>query len=248
MIEANHYRSDDPGETARREHGPREETGSNGERLYRSERKGPGGEVSAYGQGREMTFREDYARNGDYLGRHPGDVSFASRFDEEYFIDEREAFGTGCLGGDGEMRKKAKNQFGTRVGDSENRGGALSDQDRAGTIWRRAKDAVASLFGAAGGPSRELDGREDEPACYRGYAPKGYTRADERIRMDVCDRLSDDPYVDATEIVVDVHNSVVRLVGTVPTEAQRRRAERSVSEVSGVAEVRNNLGASVIAL
>jgi len=41
-------------------------------------------------RGLELTHREDYARNGDYLGRQPGDVSGRNHFDEEYFIDEHE--------------------------------------------------------------------------------------------------------------------------------------------------------------
>jgi hypothetical protein len=32
--------------------------------------------------------------------------------------------------------------------------------------------------------------------------PKNYQRSDERIRRDVSDRLSDDPYADASEIEV----------------------------------------------
>ncbi len=40
--------------------------------------------------GRELTHREDFARNGDYLGRLPGDVSGRNHFDEEYFVDESE--------------------------------------------------------------------------------------------------------------------------------------------------------------
>jgi hypothetical protein len=40
--------------------------------------------------GNELTHREDFARNGDYLGRMPGDVSGRNHFDEEYFVDESE--------------------------------------------------------------------------------------------------------------------------------------------------------------
>jgi len=43
-----------------------------------------------HGRGNEMTHREDYAQNGDYLGRRPGDVSGRNHFDEEYFIDANE--------------------------------------------------------------------------------------------------------------------------------------------------------------
>jgi len=39
---------------------------------------------------RELTHREDIAKNGDYLGRQPGDSSGRNHFDEEYFVDESE--------------------------------------------------------------------------------------------------------------------------------------------------------------
>jgi len=42
------------------------------------------------GEAQELTHAEDFAANGDYLGRHPGDVSGRNHFDEEYFVDEPE--------------------------------------------------------------------------------------------------------------------------------------------------------------
>ena len=45
---------------------------------------------------------------------------------------------------------------------------------------------------------------EQRGGPHRGRGPKGYTRSDERIREDVNDRLSDDPFVDASEIEVMV--------------------------------------------
>jgi hypothetical protein len=38
----------------------------------------------------DLTHGEDYARNGDYLGRQPSDLSGHNHFDEEYFVDESE--------------------------------------------------------------------------------------------------------------------------------------------------------------
>ena len=39
---------------------------------------------------------------------------------------------------------------------------------------------------------------------HQGRGPKGYTRCDDRIREDVNDRLSDDRFVDVSEIEVTV--------------------------------------------
>ncbi|MGK9287195.1 BON domain-containing protein, partial [Sinorhizobium meliloti] len=79
---------------------------------------------------------------------------------------------------------------------------------------------------------------------FRGRGPKGYQRSDERIREDVCDRLSDDRSVDASEIEVRVSNCEVTLSGTVDSREQKRRAEDCAEEVSGVKNVQNNLRVS----
>lgn len=74
-----------------------------------------------------------------------------------------------------------------------------------------------------------------------GKGPSGYTRSDERIREDVCDRLTDDPYVDATNIEVAVQGGEVTLSGRVDRRADKRRAEDIAERISGVREVNNRL-------
>ncbi|WP_084617233.1 BON domain-containing protein [Sinorhizobium arboris] len=92
--------------------------------------------------------------------------------------------------------------------------------------------------GGYGQPGSERFGQ------YRGRGPKGYQRSDERIREDVCERLSDDRSVDASEIEVHVSNCEVTLSGTVESREQKRCAEDCVEEVSGVKNVQNNLRVS----
>jgi len=72
---------------------------------------------------------------------------------------------------------------------------------------------------------------------HRGRGPRGYKRSDDRIREDVSDRLSDDPYLDASGIDVDVNDGVVNLNGTVPNRGDRRRAEDIALMVPGVDDV-----------
>ncbi|HEU4579184.1 MAG TPA: BON domain-containing protein [Polyangiaceae bacterium] len=76
-----------------------------------------------------------------------------------------------------------------------------------------------------------------------GKGPKGYVRSDERIREDVCDRLSDDDELDASDITVTVSNGEVRLEGTVLDRQSRHRAEDLAESVSGVQDISNNLRA-----
>ncbi len=76
---------------------------------------------------------------------------------------------------------------------------------------------------------------------YAGRGPKGYTRTDERIREDVCDRLSWNDEVDATEITVRVQNAEVTLEGTVETRHMKRLAEDIAEAVPGVVDVHNTV-------
>lgn len=76
---------------------------------------------------------------------------------------------------------------------------------------------------------------------HRGKGPKGWKRSSERIREDVCERLADDPMLDASEIEVAVQDNEVTLSGTVTEREDKRRAERLVEQCSGVEHVQNNL-------
>lgn len=74
-----------------------------------------------------------------------------------------------------------------------------------------------------------------------GNAPKGYKRSDDRIREDVCDRLSERWDVESREIEVSVSNGEVTLSGSVPERGMKFRAESISDGVSGVLEVHNQL-------
>jgi osmotically-inducible protein OsmY len=76
---------------------------------------------------------------------------------------------------------------------------------------------------------------------FSGRGPRGYQRSDDRIREDVCDRLSDDPWVDASEVEVTVRAGEVTLAGNVRDRSDKRRVEDVIENVSGVREVHNNL-------
>jgi len=104
--------------------------------------------------------------------------------------------------------------------------------------WDRASDAVASWFGDEEAERRR---RMDQQREHRGRGPKGYRRSDERIKEDVNDRLSDDYYIDASDVEVMVTNTEVTLTGTVNSREDKRRAEDIAESVSGVTNVENRL-------
>ena len=80
----------------------------------------------------------------------------------------------------------------------------------------------------------------DRPS-YRGRGPKNYQRSDERIREEICERLTMDHDVDATDVEVTVDGGVVTLAGTVHERHAKRIAEDLCESVRGVMDVQNNL-------
>lgn len=80
-----------------------------------------------------------------------------------------------------------------------------------------------------------------EQANFRGRGPKNYVRSDERIREDVCERLTYDGAVDASDIEVTIHNSEIILSGTTPDRATKRRAADLVENIPGVTHVENHI-------
>lgn len=102
-----------------------------------------------------------------------------------------------------------------------------------------------------GGTQRDYQGRDwgtggpqGERALrggYRGKGPTGYTRSDERIREDVNDALTEDDYIDASSIDVQVKNGEVTLSGTVPDRRMKRLAEDCIDRIPGIKDVTNHI-------
>jgi osmotically-inducible protein OsmY len=106
--------------------------------------------------------------------------------------------------------------------------------------WDRASDEVSSWFGDEEAARRRMMDERRE-GDFRGRGPRNYTRSDERIREDVNDRLTDYPYIDASEIEVEVSAGNVVLSGTVDSRYDKRIAEDIADDISGVKNVENRL-------
>lgn len=103
----------------------------------------------------------------------------------------------------------------------------------------RAGDEVLSWFGDDSAERRREMDHRDGP--HRGRGPKGYSRSDGRINEDVHDRLSDAPWLDASDIEVQVEKGEVTLDGHVESRGDKRLAEDIAESVSGVQHCQNNL-------
>ncbi|WP_448192978.1 BON domain-containing protein [Azospirillum sp. sgz301742] len=148
------------------------------------------------------------------------------------------------------------NQY-SRYGRDEEWEGRFGPEDYGGGTSRGGVDYERGGFQIRGGTGRgDLErgfgqgrafrdyGRDEwrrEGRGHRGRGPRGYTRSDDRIREDLSDRLTDDPYVDASDIEIAVSGGEITLSGHVEHRSARRRAEDIAESVSGVTHVQNNL-------
>jgi len=140
-------------------------------------------------------------------------------------------YGSQGYGGERGQRYGGQQGYGQGYGGSGQRNSAVErvtdgDEDRG-------------AFGMFGRGDRDRD--RDRGGEHRGRGPKNYTRSDDRIREDINDRLSDDSWLDASEIEVQVSSCEVTLTGTVNSREDKRRAEDLAEQVSGVKHVQNNL-------
>jgi len=206
---------------------------------------GSGYSASSYGRGRES---ERYGRESSSGGgRESGREGYWGRGWENERDDDTRESRYGSYGRSGAERgySEGMRDYSQPRYSNESYGGRSSEYDRDRYDrgedrgwWDRASDAVASWFGDEDAERRR---HQDQQREHRGRGPKGYRRSDERIKEDVNDRLSDDYYLDASEVEVVVSNTEVTLTGIVNSREEKRRAEDIADSVSGVTNVENRL-------
>ncbi|MGN4069465.1 BON domain-containing protein [Burkholderia gladioli] len=111
---------------------------------------------------------------------------------------------------------------------------------------RPGGDRLDESGGGHGAPSHaRYDPRFAPPAgggqraAPRIRGPKGYTRSDERIREDVCERLAYAFDLDVSEVSVAVREACVRLEGSVPERWMKHEIEDLAASCVWVRDVDN---------
>ena len=104
-------------------------------------------------------------------------------------------------------------------------------------LYRSSSGRFGGGMGTYGGGLSEYG----ERGRFSGRGPKGFQRSDERIREDVCERLTRHHDVDAIEIDVKVNNGEVTLTGSVDERSMKRLAEEVAEQVFGVRDVHNQI-------
>lgn len=181
---------------------------------------GSTGQGSNYGRQSWQRENENMGNYGDYGS------GYGSGYGNRY----------GSESGYGRMSREGKRENMFRGEGRYGREGRNQDRN----WWERTRDEVSSWFGDDDAERRREMDRYNEGG-YRGKGPKTYHRSEERIKEDVCDRLTDDDMLDASDIEIEVHSDEVVLTGRVDNRMQKRRAEDLVESVSGVRNVENRL-------
>lgn len=181
---------------------------------------------------------QDYSRNDRYAQeRYPPDRYPPDRYEPGgyegggYTPRGFRAEGSGSPGGFARDSYASGRDFGGQGGYGGGYGASQGGPGRSsrGEDYGRGGYGAATRGGSLVGPS------------FRGKGPKGYVRSDERLREDICERLTDDHEIDASDVSVQARGGVVTLEGTVGARAIKHRIEDIVEQCGGVSDIRNHL-------
>jgi osmotically-inducible protein OsmY len=212
-----------------------------------------------YGDDGERIYREEYGQGGVEYGDVPRGYDegysptraryHAQGYGEPGYGDYRREFRSHRPASGGTGGYDYERGYGYGYGDNtrrEARSERFEDAGRrSGEFLHRAGEKVASWF--AGGSDAQLydphylDPDRKAGRGARGLGPQGYKRADERISDDAHERLTDDAWLDASNITLTVSGGEITLSGTVDNRHAKHHAERLVEDISGVNQVQNNL-------
>ena len=210
---------------------------------------------------RERVYREEYGQGGVEYGDVPRGYDADGGYSPTRERYHAEGYGQPGFGSDAaedrrEMNRPSSGGTGgydyergygdagrrERREDPDSRGERFEDAGRhAGDFLHRAGQRVASWFNAGGESAIRDPHYLDPDRGKRGLGPQGYKRSDDRISEDAHECLTDDTWLDASNISVSVSGGEVTLSGTVESREAKHRAERLVEDISGVTHVQNNL-------
>lgn len=181
--------------------------------------------------------RDNYG--GNYRNDYNYDRSDYGYYGQDDYTDDRDYYMKNRYGND---RSYGSDYYSNddRFYNRRNRGGYDYDSEDRG-FFEKAGDEIASWFGDEEAERRR---RMDARRSNRGRGPRNYTRSDDRIKDDINDRLTDDFYLDASDIDVEVNNGEIILSGTVDSRYAKRRAEDIAEDVSGVTHCENRIRVS----
>jgi osmotically-inducible protein OsmY len=152
--------------------------------------------------------------------------------------------GQGYYGGQSSYGRSSNDQ--QRGGESswrgqEGRGNSYEDRSSWGYGQRAGSGSSGGAYGYDTGYNSGGYRADQETQSHRGRGPQGYQRSDERLKELVCERLTDDPRIDASNVNIDVTGQVVKLTGTVDDRSTKYEIEELIESLGGVKDIDNQL-------
>jgi osmotically-inducible protein OsmY len=179
-------------------------------------------------QNRERNWGSEYNRNQQ---------NFGDRFrnQQNFGID----YGRGSSGPSYQNRQ----DYGRREGYGQDYGFGGEFGYGAGSYDRYDRDRnYSQQQGYSGEQNRGRDeSLTQKVGRFFGMGPKGYKRSDDRIKEDVSERLTDHPFIDASDIEIVVADAEVTLKGSVDDRRSKRLAEDVAEQARGVKDVHNQI-------
>ncbi|HEX7879232.1 MAG TPA: BON domain-containing protein [Candidatus Eisenbacteria bacterium] len=168
-----------------------------------------------------------------------GDYSPMNRYGQDFGRQSFEGFGQsrnrqfqnqGQYGqsGQGQYGQSGQGQYG-QSGSSGQYG--QSGQGQYGQHGNQGSRFGQPMSGEYGSSQGSMD------RSHAGVGPKNYKRSDERIKEDLCEMFSANPWLDASNTEVEVKQGVVTLTGTVGDRRMRQMMEDIADGVPGVKDV-----------
>jgi len=195
------------------------------------------GEQSSYGRdyGYQRDDDEWFNREGREGWRR--DNSRQQNYGQSRFDRERSMYGQSDYG--------RRQNYGRDAGDYDREGYGQSRFDRERSMYGQPDDGRRQNYGQARYGGQPTTWTYTEvwliPGPQTGRGPRGYQRSDERIKEEVCERLTQHGDLDARDIEVNVDNGEVTLRGMVDSREAKRMAEDAAEGVSGAKDIHNQL-------
>jgi osmotically-inducible protein OsmY len=181
-------------------------------------------EWSGYGQGGGRGVSDEYSRNrGAQQSRYAGQGGYGSQ---------------GGYGGQGSFGQGGFGQGSSESGYSRQGWSEPYGEGQQYGYGQRGSQS-GGMSGSQYGGSQYGYGGSGQ-GMHRGKGPKNFQRSDDRIKELICERLTDDPDVDASEVTLNVQGGKITLEGTVDSRQTKMKIE-DIADQFATHEVQNNL-------
>ncbi|HEY0877473.1 MAG TPA: BON domain-containing protein [Zeimonas sp.] len=191
-------------------------------------------------RGREFDAGMHDPRTGEPVSRHADDRGGRGAYEDRNVDARYSGEGYHYPGGARYADESGRRSARVHAHFDENRSWDPADRD---VLWRRGEYG-SRLYGnvvGAATPSGTAGIRRYAPGRAERRGPKGYARSDERLRDDICERLSDETWLDLSEVEVHVEDGRVRLEGEVRDRYSKHAIEDIADGAWGVKDVDNRI-------